>query len=52
MITKIMEIIKECESEAPQQSCKECVCSKKECLMCLLQTYNEMYIDDELEYEE
>ena len=52
MITKIMEIIKECESEAPKQSCKECVCNQRECLMCLIQAYNEKYIDNEIEYEE
>jgi hypothetical protein len=48
---KIKKIIEECEFAAPYHSCEECCCDERECMLFLLETYNKMEIDYEIEYK-
>ena len=48
---KIKKIIEECEFAAPYHSCEECCCDERECMLFLLETYNKMEIDCEIEYK-
>lgn len=40
MITKLEELIESCREEAPKKDCRLCNCTKRECIICLIDEYN------------
>ena len=50
--TKIEKVIERCKESAPNNSCSECACDERECLLYLLEAYNSLEIDYEIKYTE
>ena len=48
--TKIEKVIERCKESAPNNSCSECACDVRECLLYLLEAYNSLEIDYEIKY--
>ena len=48
MKTKLEELIKRCiENGAPLNGCEGCACNEKECLICLIEEYNDICEENE-----
>lgn len=50
-MVKLEELIELCKKDAPNESCKECVCNEKECLESLIEAYN-TYRNESLDINE
>lgn len=48
--TKLERVIEKCKETAPSNSCLECLCDERECLLYLLEIYNESKTDHEIRY--